>query len=197
VCFSFSRDAQKLAALARTAGPTARWGTPANAVDFGEVVLLAVPWAVVNDALGAAGAAGGAFAGKVLLDGTNPFGPDGGLAVGHTTSGAEAIARWAPGARVVKAFNTLGAIYYADPDFGGQTPSTFVASDDVVGKATARALATDLGLETADAGPLASARLLEPLAALLLRIRWAQPPPAHDVALHLLRRQPRSTLTPR
>src|SRR5919199_1657503 len=53
VCFSFSRDAQKLAALARTAGPTARWGTPANAVDFGEVVLLAVPWAVVNDALGA------------------------------------------------------------------------------------------------------------------------------------------------
>lgn len=77
VMFSYSRDPQKLQALAQSSGPHATTGTPAEAAQFGEVVVLTVPWWVV-DALRAAGS----LVGKILIDCTNPFKPDGsGLAI--------------------------------------------------------------------------------------------------------------------
>jgi predicted dinucleotide-binding enzyme len=77
-----------------------------------EVVLLAVPWRAVPDALRSAGD----LSGKVLLDCTNPVTPElTHLTIGHTTSAGEEVARLVPNARVVKIFNTNGAKNMADP----------------------------------------------------------------------------------
>ena len=88
-----------------------------EAAEHGEVVVLATPWDGVRDALAAAGD----LAGKVLFDCTNPLAKDlSGLAIGHTTSAGEQVAALAPGARVVKIFNSTGAGNMADPLYGEQ-----------------------------------------------------------------------------
>src|SRR5262249_59323617 len=96
------REPGRTAELATLTG--GRAGSPAIAADA-EVVVLAVPWAAVPDALAAAGD----LDGKILVDATNPLlGGLKGLALGTDRSGAEEVARLAPGARVVKAWNGLG-----------------------------------------------------------------------------------------
>jgi 8-hydroxy-5-deazaflavin:NADPH oxidoreductase len=86
---------------------------PVSDATKAEAVLLAVPWAAVPDALKEAGD----LSGKVLLDCTNPVRPElTHLTLGHTTSAGEEVARLAPGAWVVKVFNTNGAKNMADPD---------------------------------------------------------------------------------
>jgi predicted dinucleotide-binding enzyme len=125
-----------------------------------EVVVLCTPWQSTRDAL----AVCGDLRGKVLIDSTNPLTPDfTALEVGHTTSGAEQVAAWAPGARVCKAMNQIGAPMMDAPQVSG-TPVMFVCGDDEAAKATTSTLVGELGFETADAGDLALARLLEPFA---------------------------------
>src|SRR4051794_13987718 len=98
-------DDDKTRRLVAAVGPRARAGTVAAAASFGEVVVLATPWPATESAVRAAGD----LAGKAVIDCTNPLTPDvSGLEVGFGTSGAEQVARWAAGARVVKAFNTTG-----------------------------------------------------------------------------------------
>src|SRR5262249_11789868 len=105
--------------------------------------------------------------GKVVIDTTNPGAPDWkSLAVGHTTSGAEENARAAPGARLVKCFNTTGWMNMADPVIHGVPITMPYCGDDPGAKAVAAQLAKELGFEPLDAGPLSNARLLEPLAML-------------------------------
>src|ERR1051325_1471202 len=104
VMFSYSRRPQKLQQLVLEMGSHARLGAPRDAVRFADVLLLAVPWEQVTDALSAAGP----FDGKTLISCVNPFGPRG-LEVGLTTSAAEEISRIAPGVAVVEAFNTIFA----------------------------------------------------------------------------------------
>ena len=94
--------------LAAKIGPNARAGTPAEAAAFGEVLLLAVPYGALPD-LGKALAA--QIKGKVLIDACNPFpGRDGDIAVKAREVGAGRMsAQLLPGARVVRAFNAIGA----------------------------------------------------------------------------------------
>src|SRR5262249_45574150 len=106
--------------------------------------------------------------GKVLIDATNPLvmSPEGlrqGLVIGHTSSGAEQVARWAEGARVVKAFNTTGWQNMVDPVYESQGLSMFLCGDDAEAKKVVAGLAEQLGFEPVDVGPLRSARYLEPL----------------------------------
>src|SRR5262249_51769867 len=113
--------------------------------------------------------------GKVLIDAVNPIllGADGlqrGLQVGHNTSAAEHAARWAPGARVVKAFNTIGADNMKDPRFGGERATMFYCGDDAEAKRVVGGLIEEVGFEPVDAGGLASARLLEPLAMMWIHL---------------------------
>lgn len=125
-----------------------------------EVVVLCTPWQSTRDAVQACGDLGG----KVLIDCTNPLAPDfTALEVGHTTSGAEQIAEWAPGARVCKAMNQIGAPMMDSPQLP-QPPVMFVCGDDDAAKTTTASLVGELGFETADAGDLTLARLLEPFA---------------------------------
>src|SRR2546425_493722 len=90
-------EAPKLKDAATATGHGARVATAREAAADAEVVVLATPWEAAHDALRGAGALGG----KILVDATNPLGGGvgEGLAVGHTTSGAEQVAGWAPAAR--------------------------------------------------------------------------------------------------
>ncbi len=180
-----ARDADpKLAKQLAELGSKASAGTVAETAAFGDVVVLALPWSAAQEALQSAGD----LAGKVLLDCTNPIKADfSWLEFGHTTSAAEQIAAWAPGAHVVKIFNQAGFEVLADPRFGDQVATTFYCGNDTVAKATAAQLAADLGLDPVDAGPLEQARLLEAAAWLVITMaaKYGQ---GRGIALKLLRR---------
>jgi|SRR5215472_1816140 predicted dinucleotide-binding enzyme len=137
-------------------------GSLADAAAFGTVVVNALPWGAVKDALSALD-----LKGKTLLDCTNPLMPDlAGLEIGTTTSGGEQIASWAPGASVVKIFNTTGYDNMADATYRGQGISMFYCGDDADAKKIAAGLAQEIGFTPMDAGPLTNARVLEPYALL-------------------------------
>lgn len=146
-----------------------------------EVVVLATPWTAAQEAIAAAGD----LSGKVLIDCTNPIGPTG-LAVGHTTSGAEQVANWAPGALVVKAFNTIGAEVMANTQYAAGRPALLLCGDDAGARQTTAQLAADLGFEPVDCGPLRLARGLEPMA--LVWLTLARVGLGREFAWALLRR---------
>lgn len=115
------------------------------------------------------------LAGKVLIDATNPLLADlSGLAVGANTSGAEMVASWAPGARVVKAFNTIGANIMANTKFAAGPPVLFYCGEDAGAKKVVHDLASGLGFDARDAGPLTQARVLEPFALLWVSLAYPQ-----------------------
>ncbi len=148
-----------------------RGADTANAVSDAEIVILAVPFDAVQAALGEAGD----MTGKVLVDITNPITPDYmALTIGHTTSAAEEIAKLAPGAHVVKAFNTV--FWQALPfEVRRSKPAVQVllASDDAAAKKAVSALATELEFEAVDAGPLTNARYIEPVGELNIHFGYA------------------------
>jgi predicted dinucleotide-binding enzyme len=125
----------------------------------GDVVVLAVWYQALDDVLGRYG---GQLDGKVVVDITNPVDPEtyAPLTV-EAGSAAQEIATKAPGAKVVKAFNTTFAGSLVEGRVAGQPLDVFVASDDDGAKATVRELGEGAGLRVLDAGPLAHARQLE------------------------------------
>lgn len=162
-------SAAKVLELVAATGPSARALPVADAVAGCEVVLIATPWPAAEAAVRSAGD----LTGKVLIDATNPLKADlSGLEVGLTTSGAELVAGWAAGARVVKAFNTTGANVMADPVVRGTPTVMFVCGEDAAAKATVLRLVADVGFAGVDAGGLAIARLLEPWAMLWIHLAF-------------------------
>jgi len=141
-------------------------GDLASAAAGAELVVLATAWSGVAEALATAGAHN--LEGKVLIDVTNPlrFTDRLELAVGHGDSGGETVQRLAPGARVVKAFNTVGFELMVDPDVPDGPPTMFVAGDDADARSVVAGLAASLGWAVHDCGDLRAARLTEPLAML-------------------------------
>ena len=127
---------------------------------------------------------------KILIDCTNPLKPDfSELAIGHDTSAAEEIAKMAPGAKVVKAFNSVFADIYNSESrlFGSRMPTMFYCGDDDGAKSTVAKLIRETGFEPIDAGPLRSARYLEPLAMLMIQLGYGQGM-GTNIALNLIRR---------
>jgi len=161
-----------------------RGGSNAEAASSAEVVVLSVPWPAAQEAVKSAGD----LAGKILIDCTNPLSPDlKGLAVGLTTSAAEQVAAWAPGAKVVKAFNTIGAVNFGNAKFGADLADGFYCGDDSAAKGVVKGLITDAGMNPVDVGPLGNARLLEPLAMLWIDLALNQKQGTNH-AFKLLRR---------
>jgi len=130
------------------------------------VVVLAVPWEVVPPVLAQAGD----LSGKVLIDCTNPIRWENGPVVAIEGSGVQEIAKRTPGAKVVKAFNTLGAEHLQAPKFGAYKADVYIATDDASARNVAASLARELGFDVVDAGPLRNARLLEHLAVLWVHL---------------------------
>jgi predicted dinucleotide-binding enzyme len=179
-----SRDA-KVQELVKSADGKARAASVKDAASFGEVIVLATPWPATEAAIKSAGS----LAGKVLIDCVNPLAPDlSGLLIGTNNSAAEEISRWAPGAKVVKAFNTIGAVNFKNPRFGSENASMFICGDDASAKSTVSTLAAELGFDVVDAGPLIAARWLEPLAALWIHLAFKQGLGPTGHAFKLLRR---------
>ena len=165
--FFGSRQPQKAQALAGQVGHGAQGGSVRQAVEFGEVLLLGVPWKAAQEIIQSMGN----MDGKVLIEIINGV-EEKGPALGHTTSIAEQIAAWAPGARVVNAFNSVHYETLLDPMINGQSATLFYCGDDPAAKATLAQLGAELGLEPVDCGPLWMARQLEPLAFLWIYLAY-------------------------
>lgn len=165
-----SRTPEKAKALGAEIGHYGSGGSLANAIHYGEIVVLAVPYKAVERIARVSDN----FRGKVVIDCTNPliFAQSmADLAIGHTTSAAEQIAQMLPEAKVVKAFNTAFAHHIEQgPYFGPHDASMLYCGDDAKAKEAVSKLIQDVGFEPVDAGPLNSARMLESMAALLVRL---------------------------
>lgn len=145
-----SKDRQK----ASDAG--AKVATPADAVKSADVVVLALPWPAVEATLKTL-----PLDGKVVIDAVNPMGPDLGVLVPAAGSAAQQTAEWAKGARVVKAFNTIGAMLMGDKAF-----DMMYCGDDAAAKKVVNSLIADTGMKPVDVGPLSNAKYLEQIAGL-------------------------------
>ncbi len=155
-------DAADMRATLAECNGRAKAGTAADAAEFGEVILNALPWTATKSVLSTL-----KLEGKILLDATNPLLPDlSALEVGTTSSAGELVSQWAAGARVVKIFNTTGANNMANPVYGGEPIPMFYCGDDAEAKHTAAKLAAEIGFSPMDSGPLSNSRILEPLALL-------------------------------
>jgi 8-hydroxy-5-deazaflavin:NADPH oxidoreductase len=134
-------------------------------------IFLVVPHGEAENAL----AAVGDLSGCILVDVTNPIGPNLNLAVGLTTSAAEEIQKRLPSAKVVKAFNTVFAeLLDLDYTEHGNPPQVPYAGDDVAAKAEVARLITAIGFEPFDCGVLKTARYLEPMGGLIVDLAYGQ-----------------------
>jgi hypothetical protein len=158
-----------LAAVAASA-PVQTTTSNLEAVTGADVVVLAVPFGVVQEV---AADLRDELAGKIVIDVTNPLAPNlTGLAT-NGSSAAELVQQAAPGARVVKAFNTVLAANQADPTVDGTQLDGFVASDDDEAKQTVVTLLGQIGFRPVDVGPLSAARYLEGMAFLNIALNAA------------------------
>ena len=159
-----SRDPQKLADWASTAGPHASTGTFAEAARFGDILILATLGVATEDAIRLAGI--DAFDGKVVIDTTNPLDFSQGaprLSIGHTDSLGEVVQRLLPRARVVKAFNTVGNRLMVNPQLPGGPPDMFLGGNDEDAKKIVTQICKHFGWGVVDLGGIEAARYLEPM----------------------------------
>ena len=146
-----SRGQETLAQLVAELGPNASAGAPENVVEFAEVVLLALPWRNLDRLPRAE-----LFAGKIVIDATNPYTDDGQIIDLEGKTSSDRVASLLPGARIVKAFNSL---YWETLATGGQVNPDdrlviLVASDDVRAKSVVSQLIEDVGFAPVDIGSL-------------------------------------------
>jgi hypothetical protein len=159
----------------RRAGNEVRFGSrdpqesPRDAALWADTVILAVPWGAHAEI---ARKLGSELNGKIVVDVSNVLTPAYELALGFTTSGAEELQKQLPGAKVVKAFNTVFAQNMSIGKVRGERLTVLVAGDDPAGKNIVRKLAEGIGFDSVDAGPLKSARYLEPLGMLNISLGY-------------------------
>src|SRR5881296_1883215 len=172
VVFSYARSEQKLKKLARDAKGKARAGTPREAAQEADAVLLAVHWSRVDDVLKQAGD----VSGKVVVSCSLPMNADDtDLVIAHTSSGAEALAKKVGRARVVSALGTVPSEVLFSVFEGrrkARRPSLVYCGDDAGSKKIAAQLIRDVGFEPVDAGPLRIARYTEPFALLVAQLAY-------------------------
>jgi len=172
VVFSYARSTGKLERLAKDARGNARAGTPREAAQGADALLLAVHWSRIDDVLSQTGD----LSGQVIVTCSLPMNANNsGLLIGHASSGAEALARKVPKARVVCAFNTvpsevLFGVYEARRKT--KRPSLVYCGDDARSKEVAIELIRDVGFDPVDAGPLRIARYTEPFALLMGQLAY-------------------------
>lgn len=154
VLLANSRGPESLADTVAELGPTVRAGTAREAADFGEVVLLAVPW-TRRDAL----PGDDAVAGKVVIDAMNPYSAEGPVIdLGPENSSSEEVAARFPSARIVKAFNTISSAHLGTRGrpAGEDRMAIFVAGDDPEAKVLVMSLIDEIGFDGVDTGSLAA-----------------------------------------
>jgi 8-hydroxy-5-deazaflavin:NADPH oxidoreductase len=158
VVLTFSRDAGKLEQVAADVGGTAV-ADPAEAVAGAEVVVLSVPWRVIDDAL----AQVGSLDGKIVIDTTNQYGAGGVETFPGGQTAAQHNAARMPGARYTKSFNTLTSGFQADAAGrqGDDRVVQWVCGDDPEASAMVCALIEEAGYAAVDLGGTATCQVME------------------------------------
>lgn len=151
-------DVQSLMLLS---GPNASAATPLEAAQQANIIVLAVPWDVVEEVVGGLGD----LSGRLIIDPTNPrvIAEDGLRDFVFHDSNAERIKALAPEAFVVKAFGSLGDYTMLEPELAGGPVSVPLAGDDANAKSTVAELISNMGLYPVDIGPLRYAHIIEAL----------------------------------
>jgi 8-hydroxy-5-deazaflavin:NADPH oxidoreductase len=151
------RDPAKLEPLAAEIGESASVGTPAEAAEFGEVVVFAVPWDGFDDAIASAGD----LKGKIVIDTTNQYGSSEMPADGQTAASFHAAKL--DGALYTKSFNTLTSTFQAETAFRPEPERVvqWVCGDDAVAKQVVMGLIADAGYAPVDVGTNADAAVME------------------------------------
>ena len=161
--------------------PSILVGDFAETASFGELLVLAVSGTAIADFIGLAGKEN--FAGKTVIDTTNPIkpaAPDNGVLKFFTDleeSLMEKTQKLLPEAKLVKAFSCIGNPYMYKPDFPGGPPTMFICGNDEDAKKQVTEILHTFGWEIADMGKMESARAIEPLCILwcipgLLHNKW-------------------------
>ena len=165
-----SRDLRRAEQAATSAGKGAKAALLKDALPSADIVLLAVPYNAASETVKGVREF---LRGKLVIDATNPI-SSGSLVVGFTTSAAEEIAKTIPGAKVVKAFNTVFSKVLAsqNPKIKDHPVSIFYAGDDKDAKAKTAELISKMGFDAVDCGALTAARTLEPLALLMVSLGY-------------------------
>jgi len=141
-----------------------------DAAKWGEVIILAVPHNNANDAIEEIRPYAD---GKVVVDVMNAIGPKMELGISCTTSTAEETQKKLPGARVVKAFNTVFAQNQSTGKVGNEQLAAFIAGDDLKAKQTVAQLTRDIGFEPVDCGSLKAARYLEAMGIMIINLAYS------------------------
>lgn len=172
VVFSYSRSKEKLKRLAKDAGENARAGTPREAAQNADALLLGVHWLQIDDVLKQAGD----LSGKVIVTCCLPMNEENTeLTIAHTSSGAEELAKKVRQAHVVAAFGTIPSevLFGVFETKGrGKRPSLVYCGDHEGAKDVAARLSRDVGFEPVDAGPLRMARYAEPFTMLVAQLAY-------------------------
>jgi predicted dinucleotide-binding enzyme len=157
VLVSFSRDRAALEGLAARLGPSAAAGSAGDAVRFGAVVVVSVPW----DTLPAALEQAGPLDGRIVIDTTNQFGGPPLPAAGQTAAAFNAARM--PGARYTKSFNTLTSGFQAEAAGrdGAERVVQWLCGDDSAAKQVVAGLITDAGFVPVDVGGTAGCSVME------------------------------------
>ena len=177
-----SRDPQrgKVKELVEKTGDLASATTPAEAAAQADIVVLAVPGLMVEEITKSLGD----LSGKIIIDPTNPLERRmNRLEHAVDTSNAEIIQTAAPGAYVVKAFNTLNWRTMVDPSSAGGPVSIPLVGDNGRAKKIVAELVAGMGLEPIDVGPLRDARWVEGMLILWINNRYGDKRTSFDYHL--------------
>jgi predicted dinucleotide-binding enzyme len=157
VVLSFSRNPESLEQLASDLGEAASTASPNEAVAASDVVIIAVPWGAIPDALEQAGS----LQGKIVIDTTNQFGPGPKPADGQTAATFNASRM--SGARYAKSFNTLTSSFQAQTASrtGDERVVQWICGDDDEAKRVVAELIEQMGYVPVDLGGTASCAVME------------------------------------
>jgi predicted dinucleotide-binding enzyme len=173
-----SRTPEKLSDFVAQQSGNVRAATFDETAKSAELAVFATLFEGTKSAIDLAGAEN--FAGKVVIDATNPLKFQEGklpqLSLGFDNSAGEEIQRWLPAAKVVKAFNTIGNAHMIDPQFPGGPPTMFIAGNDHAAKRTVTEIIESFGWKgaVADVGGIEESRQLESLAILWVHYAFTQ-----------------------
>jgi predicted dinucleotide-binding enzyme len=161
VMLSYSREPENLEQRASVIGALASVGSVREAAEFGDVVMFSVPWSRIDEVLEEIGP--GVLDGKIVIDTTNQYGPNGVEQLPDGKTAAQVNAERMPGARLVKAFNTLTAGFQgsASGRHGRKRVAMFMSGDDDEAKRKVAKLIDDAGFTAVDVGGLADAAVME------------------------------------
>jgi predicted dinucleotide-binding enzyme len=154
VAISNSRGPESLTSLVNSIGANIRAKKVEDAVKFGEVILLAIPWKRRQELLSVSEL----FDGKIVIDAMNPYSENFEVIDLDNSTSSEEVLKQIPSSRIVKAFNT---IYYehlrtkGNPNAAKEDRfAVFVAGDDLDAKVTVSKLIEDIGFAPVDTGSL-------------------------------------------